>query len=1655
MAKKRALCLNMIVKNEMANLDRCLRSVAPYIDCWVIGDTGSTDGTQDFIRAFFAERGIPGEVHEFPFHDFAQARNEALARARASKLKFDYLLLTDADMELVVEDETFAERLGASAYKVLQRSGVAYWNVRLVARKVPSSYKGVTHEYLDIRKGETLNLEGISYIDHATGSNRFEKYERDVRLLKGAIEKESDPGLIARYTFYLANTYRDAGQAEEAIAAYGERVKCGGWAEEVFVSQFNIARIKEEQGRPEDEVVAAYETAAAAAPWRAEALHAAARYCRDKGRYAQGYDFAQRGLAVPYPHDSLFVQDWIHEYGLLDELGVNAYWVGAYDASIAACDRLLAEAKIPEAQRARVEKNRALSVAKLAEAAAEATDDPFLIKLRAARAREQLGGDPEEILAAYAEASEIAPHRAEALHDAARFCRSRGLNERAWELAARGLALPIPEDAPALERWVYEWGLQQEFSIAANYARDPAIKDRGFAACDWLALNRDVPEAVRNLAHSNLHFYVQPATALLPSFTAHRVEFDAPDGYHATNPSIARAGDRLVLVQRTVNYVIDPTTSDDPKNPYVTPGGVPYHTRNFLLDLDADLTPTTRTEIEPPIDFPNPKSRSALGFEDLRPFAWKGQLWGIAAVRELTADARYQQVLARIDEQPDGACRLADWQALKPGREGHEKNWMPFVEGETLRFVYGVDPTRIVDEAGNPLGETTPPADVRLFRGGSQLVRFDDGWLALTHEARLRDGRRHYRHRFFWFDRDLRLRKLTRPFYFQNRGIEFAAGLAAHPDGKRLVITYGVDDAESWIATVETGDVRAALEAVSDRERRVTTETRRADVESPSELSSARISSEELQFHFIVGLPRSGTTLLRAMLGAHSQVCAPSETPWITGAYGVDVSLRQLLLELSGSLHGPVKKLSSISDADLQRAAKRFLQELFASKAQAEGKNVVVLKTPEDILFVDDLLGFFPDSKVIHIRRDVRDVALSTVEARFWTLNHFGENNFENAVLRWLEWEAKLESSSQINASVRSIFYEDLIASPEVELKKITDTLGIAFETGMLSYSGRFADPTDWEVGTRDVLRQTTLNNSRRFAYRQVAPTPEQRRVIEVNSARIEALGYPGGWQVDAPSPDGETEVVEAPLPRPQRSTRDTFFSLFPYLSAIDSAAERREQSRPFDAGIASKLGGAGAALPQVHSFYEVLSDNGRHDGLIAAVTSQRAAGHPVKVWSYSPQKLEFLRPLGVELADAADVVPRGLFEQVMQGTEIRYFSDVFRYAVLYEHGGLWLDSDIVLLRPFPFRGDHFFNLQWRSGIKGEHFVCGNVIYAKPFSPHLRRLYELSLQGFHAGDKRAFGEVGPKLLSDYIASDEGAELRGSVASPMFFNSIDWTEIDRFGQPMSELADFLGDERVFGVHLWTAKQDPSSRDSEASLISVLSQPQERWPSLTDLADRFNTDKNRHTGNHHAYARVYDRLLASRRLATRQMLEIGGRLAMAKDDRAPAPSTELWQAYSPFAHVFGVDKVDASHLNDARFTALPCDPSDAEQMRALATRLEPGSLDLIVDNGSHASREQQLALSELFQRLAPGGWYAIESLDWQPPGEDRGQIALTKDLLRDLQGRGAPSGPDPFGVAQLHGDIAEILFFDSHYELTRARLMGGLVAIRKRGGSGFGR
>src|ERR1700733_3307990 len=85
-----SLCLSMIVKNEAHVIQRCLRSVKPFIDSYSISDTGSTDNTMEIIREELAE--IPGVLESDPWQDFGTNRNIALSRCTG-----DYVLTLDAD----------------------------------------------------------------------------------------------------------------------------------------------------------------------------------------------------------------------------------------------------------------------------------------------------------------------------------------------------------------------------------------------------------------------------------------------------------------------------------------------------------------------------------------------------------------------------------------------------------------------------------------------------------------------------------------------------------------------------------------------------------------------------------------------------------------------------------------------------------------------------------------------------------------------------------------------------------------------------------------------------------------------------------------------------------------------------------------------------------------------------------------------------------------------------------------------------------------------------------------------------------------------------------------------------------------------------------------------------------------------------------------------------------------------------------------------------------------------------------------------------------------------------------------------------------------------------------------------------------------------
>jgi tetratricopeptide (TPR) repeat protein len=349
------ICLNMIVKNEAPVIERCLAAVLPWIDHWVIVDTGSSDGTQDIIRAFMKD--VPGTLHERPWRDFAFNRNQALELARTEG---DYLLFIDADETLEVLNGYDWPVLAGDGYQLqCESDGWNFFRNALVATRLPWRWEGVLHEYLTCSEPHAwTNLHGpLIRVSHDGARARSsDTYLRDIEVLERVLQDEPDN---TRYRFYLAQSYRDAGLLEQSRHHYDKRAEMGGWEEERWFSRFQVATLDERLGAQPAAVREGYLTAYQMRPTRAEPLCALARYHRLRQEFALAHLYAQQAAAIACPPDSLFVDASVYAWRALDELAVSAFFANAREQGRLATKRLLEERKFPLPEQARIEGNKA------------------------------------------------------------------------------------------------------------------------------------------------------------------------------------------------------------------------------------------------------------------------------------------------------------------------------------------------------------------------------------------------------------------------------------------------------------------------------------------------------------------------------------------------------------------------------------------------------------------------------------------------------------------------------------------------------------------------------------------------------------------------------------------------------------------------------------------------------------------------------------------------------------------------------------------------------------------------------------------------------------------------------------------------------------------------------------------------------------------------------------------------------------------------------------------------------------------------------------------------------------------------------------------------------------------------------------------------
>lgn len=355
---KKTICVNMIVKNETRVIERCLGSVKPIIDYWVIVDTGSTDGTQEMIKKFMKD--IPGELHERPWKNFAHNRNEALQLAKG---KADYILIIDADEILQFEPGFKLPPLDLDYYYITTAyGGMRYERNQLIKNSLNWEWVGVLHEVLGSSQASTHGkLENVANVPTADGARSQDprKFHKDAELLETALIDEPNN---TRYVFYLAQSYKDAGEHESSLRNYEKRIAMGGWDQEVYWSMLQVARLEEHLKRPEAIVVNDYIKAYHYRPTRSEPLYNLAHYYRMNNNFPLAYLVAKKGITIPPSNDVLFVEKWIDDYGMLIELSVAAYYLGKFDVAKEASEKILARPNIPQDIRELAQRNLQFTV---------------------------------------------------------------------------------------------------------------------------------------------------------------------------------------------------------------------------------------------------------------------------------------------------------------------------------------------------------------------------------------------------------------------------------------------------------------------------------------------------------------------------------------------------------------------------------------------------------------------------------------------------------------------------------------------------------------------------------------------------------------------------------------------------------------------------------------------------------------------------------------------------------------------------------------------------------------------------------------------------------------------------------------------------------------------------------------------------------------------------------------------------------------------------------------------------------------------------------------------------------------------------------------------------------------------------------------------
>jgi len=324
-----SICLNMIVKNESHIICKTFDNILKYVPItyWVISDTGSTDNTIELIKGYWKEKNIDGELVEHEWKDFGYNRTKALESAYN---KTDYLLIFDADDSFHGNFKLPAV-LDKDSYNLKFGEGFEYVRPLLINNRRRWKFVGVLHEFLACCEANAVSatIDGNYHVESGRTGNRSQdpkKYEKDAKVLETAFHTEKDTSLTDRYAFYCAQSWKDAGEIDNAILWYKKCLTLNNWYQEKYYSCLMIGNLYKQKDNIMEAIKYWLKTTEYDSE-RMEGVAEAMQYLREAGMnlfvcalYKKYKGYQKR------PRDKLFIDTTKYDSVLEYNASISAYY---------------------------------------------------------------------------------------------------------------------------------------------------------------------------------------------------------------------------------------------------------------------------------------------------------------------------------------------------------------------------------------------------------------------------------------------------------------------------------------------------------------------------------------------------------------------------------------------------------------------------------------------------------------------------------------------------------------------------------------------------------------------------------------------------------------------------------------------------------------------------------------------------------------------------------------------------------------------------------------------------------------------------------------------------------------------------------------------------------------------------------------------------------------------------------------------------------------------------------------------------------------------------------------------------------------------------------------------------------------------------------